>query len=409
MNPRRRPPAAPAGAARSAAVAVGPPRSPAERRALLDILGSVFGFAEGRAAPWARSVGHGNLRVVRSAAGELAGGLALLPMGQWFGGRSVPCTGVAAVGIAPEQRASGLASTLMAATVREIAAAGTALSALYPATQPVYRRVGYEQAGTMVRHRAEPSDMDASERRDGVRRATATDLPAMDRLYAEWARCRDGHLDRNAHLRRRAFGLLSPEQERVVVTRDGKVVGYAALAREEAEGPVHEIRLVDFAFADGTAGRRLLSYLAAHRSMVRRVSWTGGAADEFAALLREPDVAVERLYRWMLRVTCVPAALEARGYPAGLRADVPLEIDDPLVEGNRGRWRLRVADGRGRAERGGDGAVRLDVNALAALYSGFRAPAAARAAGLAVEGPADALAALGACFAGPAPSMREMF
>ena len=79
--------------------------------------------------------------------GTPAGGLALYRMGQWFGGRPVPLVGVGAVAIAPEHRGTGTAERLMEGTLRELRAEGIALSGLYPATQRLYRKGGYEQAG----------------------------------------------------------------------------------------------------------------------------------------------------------------------------------------------------------------------------------------------------------------------
>ena len=48
----------------------------------------------------------------------------------------------------------------------------------------------------------------------------------------------------------------------------------------------------------------------------------------------------------MLRIVDVAAALEARGYPAGLEAQLELEVEDELLAWNHGRLRLSVADGR---------------------------------------------------------------
>jgi predicted acetyltransferase len=80
---------------------------------------------------------------------------------------------------------------------------------------------------------------------------------------------------------------------------------------------------------------------------------------------------VERT-RWMLRVVDAPAAIRARGYPAGVAAEVHLIIDDPQLPANSGGWRLVVEGGEGRLERAAEvlGAVRVGAGGLAALYSG---------------------------------------
>ncbi len=68
-------------------------------------------------------------------------------MRQWWCGRAVPMAGVAAVKVAPEDRGRGVARRLMTALLDEVAARGYPLSALYPATMPLYRSLGWELAG----------------------------------------------------------------------------------------------------------------------------------------------------------------------------------------------------------------------------------------------------------------------
>lgn len=84
-------------------------------------------------------------------AGQIAGGLSLYSMGQWFGGQRISMSGIAGVGVAPEYRGMGVATELMRQTVNELYANGVPLSALYAATQELYRKVGYEQAGSYCR------------------------------------------------------------------------------------------------------------------------------------------------------------------------------------------------------------------------------------------------------------------
>ena len=68
-------------------------------------------------------------------------------MRQWWLGRAVPMAGVSGVTVAPEYRGRGIGRMLMTALLDEIAAQGYPLSALFPATMPLYRSVGWELAG----------------------------------------------------------------------------------------------------------------------------------------------------------------------------------------------------------------------------------------------------------------------
>src|SRR5690606_17876867 len=109
---------------------------------------TAFGLAPERARKWV--VDHlSGIRALRRR-GQVLGGLLLIPMGQFFGCRRVSMTGVAGVSVVPAARGQGVATRLMTAALREMRR-GNALSALYPATMPLYRRVGYELAGARYR------------------------------------------------------------------------------------------------------------------------------------------------------------------------------------------------------------------------------------------------------------------
>ena len=109
---------------------------------LLEMQRTAFG---GEKESWERFlkwIGAENFRAIGDA-----GGLILIPMAQYYGGHAVPMTGIGAVAVSPEFRGRGAATKLMRAAVREMHDEGMALSTLYPATEPLYRRAGYEQAG----------------------------------------------------------------------------------------------------------------------------------------------------------------------------------------------------------------------------------------------------------------------
>src|SRR5262245_58418930 len=116
---------------------VGPARDEKELAALLDVAAHTYNMSRDLADRYAASVGLGNFRICRLN-DEVVGGLALIPCGQFFGGRSVPMNGVALVSTAPQHRGRGAASALLNETLRELRSEGWAISSLYPATVPLY-------------------------------------------------------------------------------------------------------------------------------------------------------------------------------------------------------------------------------------------------------------------------------
>jgi predicted N-acetyltransferase YhbS len=85
-------------------------------------------------------------------AGQQPAGAAIFhDLRQWWAGRAVPCAGVASVKVAPEYRGHGTGRRLMTELLAAIAARGYPLAALYPATMPIYRSLGWELAGGRYR------------------------------------------------------------------------------------------------------------------------------------------------------------------------------------------------------------------------------------------------------------------
>ena len=82
-------------------------------------------------------------------AGQPVGAGILHDMRQWWHGRAVRCVGVGGVKVAPEQRGKGVGRRLLTAVLVLMAVRGYPLSALYPATMPLYRSLGWELAGGM--------------------------------------------------------------------------------------------------------------------------------------------------------------------------------------------------------------------------------------------------------------------
>jgi predicted acetyltransferase len=386
----------------------GPVGDDGELESLAYLTAASFAIGLDLARQWlAASMAHA--RVIRRAGG-VVGGLLFLPMGQFYGGRSVSMTGVAGVGVAPTERGQGTATRLMHAAVRELQASGTALSVLFPATVPLYRRAGYEIAGGLYRVRLAARGLGVAERNLPMRPIERGDMRALERIYRKHAAHRAGWLDRSPYIWSRVQQ--SP--------KGGATYGFLVEGARGPEGYVfyrHEpvgnqtgfhLWLTDMAASTGAAARRLLAFLADHGAQARDVMWYSGVDDPFLAHLPERGHDIALHEPWMLRVVDVTRALAQRGYPQHLDLRLELEVTDDLVPENRGRFRVDIAGGAAEVRRGGRGLLALDGRALAALYTGHASPQQLALAGR-VAGPENALTRAAVAFAGPPPSLPDFF
>lgn len=382
--------------------------SEADRAALAEILSHAFAFPADVAPHWFERAGLEHVRSYREG-DQLVGGMVVIPMGQYFGGRSVPNLGIAGVGVAPDRRGTGAATRMMHAVLREARATGAVLSTLYPATVPLYRRAGYERAGARYRISLDPRVLDAGSRAGRIEEIPGEPSDVVRDLYARFASRRSGFLDRGPYIWSRVFRPRDSTTKSFLLHGDDGPEGYVVLShRQLPDNHATEVIVRDLVAHGARATHRALALLADYRSLADEITWHGAAPDLATFLLpeRRHDVAIPDF--WMLRVVDATRALELRGYPKALAAELTLEIDDDVLPENRGAYRLVVRDGRAEVSPAPRGDLRATARGLAALYAGFL-PAATLAEADLLEGSAEALELADALFAGPAPAMADMF
>lgn len=352
-------------------------------------------------------IGIDNFRILRQNS-TVVGGLALLPMQQWWGGQRVPMTGIASVGIAPEHRGTGAAFVLMQETLRELYAADVPLSALYPATQRLYRKVGYEQAGSYTKWSISAAAIQIIDRTLPLHPIVPINFEAFHNLQQRYAQHHNGHLDRHAAIWQ---DLLSPEA-------NVSMYGYGIGSTEQPEGYVilsqqrlqdkSVLYVHDRAILSAQAGRSLWSFLADHRSQVDEIQWRGAIIDPLMLLLPEQPAKLKTTMQWLLRIIHVPSALEKRGYPKPLNTELHLAVQDDILPENSGNFILSVSNGTGKVTSGGTGDLAIGIRGLATLYSGFFTPRQLHLAGF-LEASDTVLDIATQIFAGSPPWLPDFF
>ena len=338
--------------------------------------------------------------------GRLLAAASCWPYRHFFGGNSIGSAGISSVVVAPHARGRRLAETLVGEMMRE-ARATMPVSTLYPATVPLYRRLGYEYAATRCTYRMPMNALQRFPGEAAVEPWDDDDVDAVTAAQRAYASDFTGMMDRTPVYWDRLFQPMGGDPVyRVLVREDGAVTGSMIYLQEN--GFNMDLVARDLFWRTPHAARALLSFVARHHSLGREFSWIGRPGDPMLFFTEEHKIREEERWHLMLRILDVPAALAARGYPAGVESAVSVAVDDERFPQNRGPWRITVSGGKGAVEQGGEADVTLMPRALAAIFSGFLTPFEARRSGLA-DGPDGALDRLGAVFSGSAPWTTDFF
>lgn len=317
----------------------------------------------------------------------------IMPYRQWWHGATLPMAGVGGVVVAPEHRGQGVGNQLMTALVARAVELGYPTSALYPATVPPYRSLGWELAGYQY-FVTVPTE--------AVRRLAGGGTPKVRRVGPESAgdvletvaRVHQRHLDDGP--------IESPEYEVAEWLREDEPFAYLAddgfLAYEWAGDTLAVDTLV--AESEETV-RALWSLVGSGSSIASTIKANVPPEDPVRLLTREFAATTERQVPWMLRLLDAPAAVAGRGFPRGVTVEVPLTVGDDMLPSNSRTWLFRVADGRGELVEHDRPGLELAAGGLAALFAGTRV-ATLRRAGIASGGDRRDDALLDAAFAGTA-------
>jgi predicted acetyltransferase len=375
-----------------------------------------FGFPTAPSEP--RSLDRPGATTVVAFDGDvMAGGMVDRDYDCWFGGKLVPTSGIGGVSVAMEYRGQGLLAPMFTELFRIAKDRGAVLSALYPSSAGIYRRLGYEVICTSDPARFPISALGRISTPNGVsiRRATAEDGPAIRLLYDVWAAANNGPLSR------RGASFPTTDEELIksfngitLAERNGAVIGYASWNRGTGFGSGGALQVFDLIANEADGYKALLAALGSYASIVSWVKIENASGLDLALQLfptSEWEVLDSQPY--MLKIIDVPGALEARGYPAVITTSVEFGVaGDPVTQTN-GHYRLDLADGKAACTRLGDLGEDPSVpvfspNGLALAYAGSQSAAGIRTIG-GLSGPVDHDETFGAIFGGRPVRIRDHY
>lgn len=378
----------------------------AEDEKLGELLCYCFNFPPSQWPNYRDRLNLENFRVIRQN-GEIAAGLGIYQMGQWFGEKSVPMAGIAAVGVAPEYRGKNVALTLLTNTIRELYDRGVPISTLYPATQRLYRKVGYEQAGSRCVWEVPTASINKRDRTLPIHPVKTLQPEIFQDIYCQQAKQNNGNLDRNSGIWQAFLASKNDVVYAYFVGEQTQPQGYIIFS-QKIEGNTSYLQVWDWVALTPSAIECLWTFIADYRSQIDDVRWYAGAIDPRLLLLPEQTAKLNRSELWFLRVIDLQKALTWRGYPQLIEAELHLAVKDDLIAENDGNFILTVTKGKGEVTRGGRGELQLDISSLAPLYTGLFTPLQLKVTGK-LEATNEAIITATQMFVGSHPWMPDFF
>jgi predicted acetyltransferase len=355
-------------------------------------------------------IGRENIRAVYCGS-RCAGGMAFYRMAHWFGGNEIACGGFSGVAINPADRGSGVCGAMLRSVLEELRSQRVPLASLYASTQRLYRSVGFEQAGLQSHYSIPISSIGSCDRSLPIHRFESPPMEKMQLVANTRAERTNGNLSRTDGLWQR---ILEPHDGLGTTTYligdvdspDGFAIFKGGSLHSDVPQPLVS---TDVAANTPEAIERLLSLVRDHRSMCDGFEWFGPPNDPLVFAADEQWVRLKHWMTWMLRIVDLPAALSQRGYCRSVEGTLHLDIVDELLRENSGRWRVHFSDGRATVEPGGDGRLRMNIQALAPLFSARYSAQQLIRLGI-IESSRDQQTQLAtAAMAGDAPWLPELF
>ncbi|MEV4004426.1 GNAT family N-acetyltransferase [Actinomadura sp. NPDC049753] len=337
------------------------------------------------------------------------GQLAAMPMRLAVPGALLDCSAVTFVGVLPTHRRRGILTSMMDRMDADAIAAGRPVAALWASQGAIYGRYGFGLATRAI-------DLEVTTSRPLEFRTTPDDRPLrlvdaasapelVDPIHRRSLRpgglVRDPEWWAKAILRpvdRDSPGYTAP---RIAVHPAGYVV------YRVREGTVRVVDLV----ADTPQAEAALWEFLASIDLTSRIEALGRPVDDLLPhMVTDPDrVNVKRDFGALwLRLIDVPASLRARSW-ASEDAFV-LEVEDPRIPPNAGRWRLTTGAAPACEPASGPPDLSLSAADLAAVYLGGQSPVTLVRIGAVTEHTPGAAARLEAALAVPlAPYINDDF
>lgn len=350
--------------------------------------------------------------VVAEVDGKIVATVRTQPQARRFHGAQMRFGAVGPVACLAPYRRRGIVGQLLTFALGRMRERGQVLSGLHTPHDALYRRYGWERAEGKQSYSFEPKRVTLRFRPSGGRTEPAgpDDWERLDRLFqARWEQANGPFVRRElwwkyAVLGRFDDGKLKLHDIVVWVDDEGRDQGYAVYVNRNmaprGQWTPQEVWIRDFVALNSDAYLGLWQHMKTH-DLAEKISGEFHPADPFRFVCDDPfAVSVHEPDGAMLRVVDVEAAFAQRPFVGARPASFTARIADPTLDWNDGTWRIEGGEGGMSAKRTDDAPdAEFDVNALAALFTGFMGPRVAVDTGFARLHRPEALAEMEQAFA----------
>lgn len=321
-------------------------------------------------------------------------------------GSVIPAAFVTMVGVAGTHRRQGIAKQMLTRQLHDARATGEPVAVLWASEGRIYQRFGYGMATRKLSLDIETREVSLNPPRSPGSRVRA-DYPAELRkeatqIYDAAVAQRPGFASRpgnwwdfvfaDAAARRHGYGRKRLAVHEGPSGADGYAL-YRVRSAWDGAGPKGEVSVWHMVANNPVAYTELWRWLL-DMDLTRSVHLQYGSLDEpLLDLVNEPRRLRASVSDGLwLRVLDVPSALAGRRYPTDSAGDLVIEVTDPLIGENNGRFTLEGARTSAEAD------LTMDIATLGNLYLGGSSVGALAAAGRVGENRPGAIAAADAAF-----------
>ncbi len=309
---------------------VRPVESPAEMEAYKvcyeEVWRSGEPFAEGDFDP-----GDDSLRYLGEVSGEVACIYKVHRYEITRGGISLPCAGVASVGVRPQFRASGVGSQLMRWSLEDLQRQGFSIAALYPFRGTYYRKFGYEFAGLRWRIQCPMDRFPHLDAELHARRIMPDEVVKLDACYRQFISGVNGANIRTPKQWTQRMGKKPP----LVYAVGDPIEAYAWLS---TDGPWwEELPVGELAWSTDRGYSSLMAFLRGVGINRSALVWSEPTHGPFLSRYLDQGAEISLHRPAMYRILDLQKVLQSVKSP--VEDEIILEVQDPDLPSNHGRWK----------------------------------------------------------------------